>query len=351
MLTADGPKVIEFNVRLGDPEAQVILPLIDEPLLPLLRRRGDGALRRPSCRLGDGPRSSASSSPRAAIRSRRNRGSRSPASTRPRRFRASSVFHAGTALRDGQLVTAGGRVLTVVGRGARFRRRDRARLRRRRSTIHVRRHAVPARHRTKGAASDSRREVLRRHVRLPREPGRLARLRGGAARRAARSPAAPRAGRPGRRQHLLGDGQRRSGRAPDDPPHRARQPAARIVVTGCYATRRPDEVAALPNVVRVVRNDDKPRLLVVRSSRTEFRCLDDAPTRVRRRRRQRAARRSSRVSPAARRSRCACRPAAREPCSYCIIPTTRGAPRSVPLDGDARARSSGSRRPASRRSR
>ena len=36
-------------------------------------------------------------------------------------------------------------------------------------------------------------------------------------------------------------------------------PGAQIVVTGCYATRRPDEVAALPNVVRVVPNDDKPR--------------------------------------------------------------------------------------------
>src|ERR1700736_2331203 len=38
-------------------------------------------------------------------------------------------------------------------------------------------------------------------------------------------------------------------------------PHARIVVTGCYATRRPDEIAALPNVAQVVRNDDKPRLL------------------------------------------------------------------------------------------
>src|SRR5438477_6510849 len=38
-------------------------------------------------------------------------------------------------------------------------------------------------------------------------------------------------------------------------------PSARIVVTGCYATRKPHELAALPNVVRVVGNDDKPRLL------------------------------------------------------------------------------------------
>ena len=38
-------------------------------------------------------------------------------------------------------------------------------------------------------------------------------------------------------------------------------PKARIVVTGCYATRRPDEIAALPNVERVIVNDDKPQLV------------------------------------------------------------------------------------------
>src|ERR1700704_1420064 len=38
-------------------------------------------------------------------------------------------------------------------------------------------------------------------------------------------------------------------------------PGARIVVTGCSAPRRPDEIAALPNVARVVHNDDKPRML------------------------------------------------------------------------------------------
>src|SRR5260221_3062181 len=51
LLTADGPKVIEFNVRLGDPEAQVILPLIDEPLLPLLVAAAAGELRQTTCRL------------------------------------------------------------------------------------------------------------------------------------------------------------------------------------------------------------------------------------------------------------------------------------------------------------
>ena len=52
MLTADGPKVIEFNVRLGDPETQVILSLVDEPMLPLLVAAAEGRLRQSSCRLG-----------------------------------------------------------------------------------------------------------------------------------------------------------------------------------------------------------------------------------------------------------------------------------------------------------
>ncbi len=44
-------------------------------------------------------------------------------------------------------------------------------------------------------------------------------------------------------------------------------PSARIVVTGCYATRSPEEVAALPNVSRVVANDDKPLLIKARNRR------------------------------------------------------------------------------------
>jgi phosphoribosylamine--glycine ligase len=119
MLTADGPKVIEFNVRLGDPETQVILPLIDEPLAPLLLAAAKGELHDAACRLGSDrvvgvvlasrgyPDSSESGQPITGIEE---------AEAIP----GVAVYHAGTAIRDGQLVTAGGRVLTVVGRGRDF---------------------------------------------------------------------------------------------------------------------------------------------------------------------------------------------------------------------------------------
>jgi len=117
MVTSDGPKVIEFNVRLGDPETQVVLPLIDERLLPLLVDAASGRLRARSCSMGADklvgvviasrgyPESSESGQPIAGIDDARQ---------------VAEVFHAGTAMRGGVLVTAGGRVLTVVGRGPSF---------------------------------------------------------------------------------------------------------------------------------------------------------------------------------------------------------------------------------------
>jgi phosphoribosylamine--glycine ligase len=120
MLTASGPRVIEFNVRLGDPEAQVILPLIGEPLLPLLVSAADGELRQPSCRL-DGDRLVA-----VVLASRRYPESSSAGEVisgidRAERIPGVTVLHAGTARRsDGHIVTAGGRVLTVAGRAPDF---------------------------------------------------------------------------------------------------------------------------------------------------------------------------------------------------------------------------------------
>jgi phosphoribosylamine---glycine ligase len=117
MLTPAGPRVIEFNVRLGDPETQVILPLIDQPLLPLLVDAAEGRLRASSCRIGADklvgvvvasrgyPESSESGQPIHGIEEAE---------------RTAKVYHAGTARRDSVLVTAGGRVLTVVGQGPSF---------------------------------------------------------------------------------------------------------------------------------------------------------------------------------------------------------------------------------------
>jgi phosphoribosylamine--glycine ligase len=117
MLTPAGPRVIEFNARLGDPETQVILPLIDQPLLPLLVDAAEGRLRANACRIGSdkvvGVVVASRGYPESSESGQRIDGIEQAA-------RVAQVFHAGTALRDGALVTAGGRVLTVVGHGASF---------------------------------------------------------------------------------------------------------------------------------------------------------------------------------------------------------------------------------------
>ena len=119
MLTAEGPKVIEFNVRLGDPEAQVILPRIADPLVPILAAAARGDLTGVACHLNDErlvgivlasrgyPESAELGQPIVGIDKAEKSGS-------------VTVCHAGTALQDGRLVTAGGRVLTVVAKGASF---------------------------------------------------------------------------------------------------------------------------------------------------------------------------------------------------------------------------------------
>jgi phosphoribosylamine--glycine ligase len=126
MITPDGPKVIEFNARMGDPEAQVVLPGLAEDLLPHLWNAAGGRVDSGTFRTrGDrhvGVVMASGGYPDAFEKGKVISGLDEAAA-----LPDTLVFHAGTADRDGAIVTAGGRVLTVVGRGAGFAEaRDRA---------------------------------------------------------------------------------------------------------------------------------------------------------------------------------------------------------------------------------
>jgi phosphoribosylamine---glycine ligase len=114
MLTADGPKVLEFNVRFGDPETQAVLPRLRSDLLDLLvRATTRGGLHGAQLDwderwavtlvLASGGYPESSSSGDVIAGADRD---------------DVEVTHAGTTLRDGELVTAGGRVLNVTALGA-----------------------------------------------------------------------------------------------------------------------------------------------------------------------------------------------------------------------------------------
>jgi phosphoribosylamine--glycine ligase len=116
MLTADGPKVIEFNVRFGDPEAQVVLPMLEEDLSWLLAAAATGALPTRSARFRDEPHVGVVLAS-AGYPERTEAGRVISGLQAAEAVPGALVFHAGTSRREGQVVTAGGRVLTIVGRG------------------------------------------------------------------------------------------------------------------------------------------------------------------------------------------------------------------------------------------
>jgi phosphoribosylamine---glycine ligase len=117
MLTAGGPQLLEYNVRFGDPECQPLMLRLAGDLLPLCRAVAEGkglpeqAEWRPEAAVcvvlasGGYPGHYTTGHPIAGVEA---------ASSRP----GVTVFHAGTAERDGRLVTAGGRVLGVTALGA-----------------------------------------------------------------------------------------------------------------------------------------------------------------------------------------------------------------------------------------
>lgn len=116
MLTCDGPKVIEFNVRFGDPEAQVVIPMLAEDLAPRLAAAAAGALDGTPVAFSPqrhvGVVVAARGYPAAPAVGGAIAGLEAAAA-----LDGVLVFHAGTSAGADGIVTAGGRVLTIVGRG------------------------------------------------------------------------------------------------------------------------------------------------------------------------------------------------------------------------------------------
>ena len=106
MLTKDGPKVIEYNCRFGDPETQVVLPLLESDLFTVMRACTEGRLGEVEVKFKDGAACC------VILASRGYPGSYEKGFPLqiPQELRQ-QVYVAGAALRDGQLVTNGGRVL------------------------------------------------------------------------------------------------------------------------------------------------------------------------------------------------------------------------------------------------
>ncbi|MFQ9984696.1 MAG: phosphoribosylamine--glycine ligase [Lachnospiraceae bacterium] len=117
MLTEDGPKVLEYNARFGDPEAQVVLPRMKNDILDVMNACIDGNLDQVELEFEDNaavcvvlasegyPLEYQKGLPIAGLEKFKNK-------------EGYYVFHAGTKYVDGQIVTAGGRVLGVTAKGA-----------------------------------------------------------------------------------------------------------------------------------------------------------------------------------------------------------------------------------------
>lgn len=115
MITQKGPELIEYNVRFGDPECQVLMMRLKSDLLPILYASATGTLDKVSAEWSEDPALT------VVLASKGYPGSydkATPIATLPDEANDAKVFHAGTALKDGRLVATGGRVLNATARGA-----------------------------------------------------------------------------------------------------------------------------------------------------------------------------------------------------------------------------------------
>ncbi|MFL5259274.1 MAG: phosphoribosylamine--glycine ligase [Hyphomicrobiales bacterium] len=116
MITSEGPKLIEYNVRFGDPECQVLMLRLKDDILTLMLAACEGGLDKVSVRWWD-------EAGLAVVMAARGypgpiaKGSEIRGLDRARLIENVEIFQAATALRDGKLVANGGRVLNIAARG------------------------------------------------------------------------------------------------------------------------------------------------------------------------------------------------------------------------------------------
>ena len=113
MLTSEGPKVLEFNARFGDPEAQVVLPRMKADLVEAFLACDNGTLTEDMVSWDDDWAVSVVLTS-AGYPGSYEKGKVITGIEKAEELEGVTVYHAGTAVRDGELVTAGGRVLDVT---------------------------------------------------------------------------------------------------------------------------------------------------------------------------------------------------------------------------------------------
>ena len=115
MITPDGPKVIEYNCRFGDPETQVVLPLLESDLLTVMTACTNGTLADTEVKFRDGAAAcvilASGGYPVSYAKGKEITGL---TDGQLPEMKDVTVYHSGTAFKDGKLVTAGGRVLGVT---------------------------------------------------------------------------------------------------------------------------------------------------------------------------------------------------------------------------------------------
>ncbi|MEI9993118.1 MAG: phosphoribosylamine--glycine ligase [Rhizomicrobium sp.] len=116
MITADGPRLVEYNCRFGDPETQVLMPRLKSDLLTVLLAMRDGMLREVDLRWSDEVALTVAMASKG-YPGAYEKGQVITGLDEAARLPGVQIFHAGTEWRDGRIVAAGGRVLSVTATG------------------------------------------------------------------------------------------------------------------------------------------------------------------------------------------------------------------------------------------